>query len=128
MPRSTEPSRSVPSIPSRVPERDIRSLAGVLEPIVRVLADRLQHAKPVVLAVHLHERLVNERLQFVDDHLARVSADGFGVHEGAPAGEDGHAPEQTLLRVRQQRVAPVNRRAQRLLPLGSVARAGGEEL
>jgi len=79
------------------------------------------------VAVHLHERLVDERLQLVDDR-ARVSADGFGVHEGAPAGEDGHAPEQTLLRVRQQRVAPVNRRAQRLLPLGSVARAGGEQL
>ena len=88
-------------IPAGVPQRDLARLAGGLEPLAGVLADRLQHPEPVALAVHLHERLVDERLQLVEDGLAGVCADGLDVRERAPAGEDGHAPEQALLRLRR---------------------------
>ena len=99
-----------------------------LEPLAGVLADRLQHPEPVALAVRLHEGLVDERLQLVEDGLAGVCADGLDVREGAPAGEDGQAPEQALLRLLEERVAPVDRGPERLLPLGNVARAGREHV
>ena len=73
-------------------------LAGAVEPLARVLADRLQHPKPVALAVHLHERLVDERLQLVEDRLARVRADGLDVREACtrrrrrPCAGTGAAP------------------------------------
>ena len=60
--------------------------------------------------------------------LAGLGADGLDVGERAAAGEDRHAPEQPLLRLGEERVAPVDRGAQRLLPLGRVARAGGEHV
>ena len=53
-------------IPVGVPQRDLRRLARGLEPLARVLADRLQHPEPVALAIHLHERLVDERLELVE--------------------------------------------------------------
>jgi hypothetical protein len=77
---------------------------------------------------NLHESLVDKRFQLVEDGLAGACADGLDVGEFAPSGEDGHAPEQALLRLRKERMAPVDRGAQRLLPLGSVARAGCEHL
>ena len=99
-----------------------------LEPLASVLTDRLQHPEPVTLAVGLHESLVDERLQLVEDVLAGVCADRLDVRERAASGEDGQTPEQALLRVLEQRVAPVDRGAQRLLPLGNVARAGCEDV
>ncbi len=54
-------------IPLGVPQRDLAGVSpAVLEPLAGVLADRLQHPEPVALAVHLHERLVDERLQLVE--------------------------------------------------------------
>jgi hypothetical protein len=115
-------------IAAGVPQLDVTRLAGALEVLARVLADRLQHPEPVALAVRLHESLVDERLQLVEDRLAGVGADGLDVRECAPSGEDGHAPEHALFRLRKERVAPVDRRAQRLLPLGNVAKAGRQYL
>jgi class 3 adenylate cyclase len=87
-------------IPAGVLQRDLARLARGLEPLTSELSDRLQHPEPVTLAVGLHEGLVDERLQFVKGGLAGVCADGFEIGEGAPSGEDGHAPEQALLRFR----------------------------
>ena len=50
-------------------------------------------------AVRLHERLVDERLQLVEDALARLGADGLDVGERAASREDGQPPEQALLRL-----------------------------
>ena len=88
-------------VPAGVPQRDLARLARRLEPLAGVLTDRLQHPEPVTLAVGLHERLVDERLQLVEDGLAGVCADRLDVRERAASGEDGQAPEQTLLRVRR---------------------------
>ena len=117
-----------PRVAAGVPQRDVTRLARGFEPLARVLADRLQHPEPVALAVRLHERLLDQRLQLVEDGLAGVGADRLDVGKRAPSGEDGHAPEQALLRLREERVAPVDRGAQRLLPLGNVARSGREHL
>ena len=109
-------------------QRDLARLARRLEPLAGVLTDRLQYPEPITVAVGLQESLVDERLQLVEDVLAGLCADRLDVRERAASGEDGKTPEQTLLRVLEQRVAPVDRGAQRLLPLGNVARAGGEDL
>ena len=84
-----------------MPQRDLARLARRLEPLACVLTDRLQHPEPVTLAVGLHESLVDERLQLVEDVLAGVCADRLDVRERAASGEDGQTPEQTLLRVRR---------------------------
>ena len=47
--------------------------------------------------------------------------------EGPPAGEDGERAEHAARRVVEQVVAPVDRRAQRALPLGQVARAARQQ-
>ena len=47
--------------------------------------------------------------------------------ERAAAGEDGETGEDALLLGREQPVRPVDRRAQRALPLGKVARAPRQE-
>jgi hypothetical protein len=54
---------------------------------------------PVAVAVRLHERLVDERFQLVEDALARLWADGLDVREGEPSREDGCPAEQSLLRL-----------------------------
>ena len=96
------PSPDLPAdlrVSARVPQRDLARLAGGLEPLAGVLADRLQHPEPAALAVRLHERLVDERLELVEDALAGVGADRLDVRERAASREDGHAPEQALLRL-----------------------------
>ena len=57
-----------------------------------------------------------------------AAADGLGRGERAAAGEDGEAREERLLVGAEQVVAPVDRRAERLLAGGQVARAAGEEV
>src|SRR5205085_5158774 len=114
--------------PAAISQRNFPQLADVLEALPSILCDRLQHREPVTLAVRLYECLVDERLQFVKSALAGVCADGLEIGESASSYEDGHAPEQALLRLRQEGVAPVDRGAQRLLPFGSVARAGPEDI
>ncbi len=50
-------------IPLGMPQRDHAGLPGVLEALPGIFADRLEHPEPVASAIHLHERLVDERLQ-----------------------------------------------------------------
>ena len=84
-------------------------LAGLLQPFTRVLADRLQH--PVALVREAEQALLDERLQRVEVG----AADLLGGLQRAAAGEDGERAEETLLLLREQVVAPVDRRPQRLL-------------
>jgi len=107
-------------VPMSMSQRYLVGLAGSLEPFSRVFANRLQHLEPV-LCLDLHERLVHERLEPVECGRLRVGADGFDIFERTAACEEGHAPEEPLLRLRQQRMAPVDRRPERLLPPRAVA-------
>ena len=112
MPRSTDADLvgALDSVPDLA--ADLRVSAGVSECDSRVspaassrsscvLGDRLQHPEPVALRVDLHERLVDERLELVEAALARLRADRLDVGDRAAAGEDGHPPEQPLLRLAQ---------------------------
>ena len=55
-----------------------------------------------VLAVHLHERLVEQRLEVVEDVAAGFAAHGLDVGQGRTRDEDRHAAEQPLLRLVEQ--------------------------
>ena len=85
-------------------------LAGVLEPLGSVLADRLQHPEAVALA-DANQALVDERLERVEICVAHR----FRRPERAAAREDCEPCEEPLLVLVQQLVAPLDRRAQRLL-------------
>ena len=75
-----------------VAAREVVCLAGLLEPLGRVLADRLQHPEAVVVA-DADEALVDEGLQRVEVGVA----DLLGRLERAAAAEDGEPREETLL-------------------------------
>ena len=98
-------------------------LSRCLQPLRRVLADRLQHAVTSVVEVRVGERLVDEAREQVE-HLRLVhfasGADDFGRVERPAAREDRQAPEQHALFGRQQVVTPVDQRAQ-----GALARQRG---
>jgi len=95
---------------------EVGLLARVAKALGRKLPDRLEHPESLPLA-HADEALVDERLQPVDVR----AADRFGRLEGAAAAEDGKAGEQPLLVFREEVVAPIDRRAQRLLARLGVA-------
>ena len=65
-----------------------------LEPLPRVVPDRLQH--PVATVPEAEEPLLDERLQGVEVGVG----DLLGSFERASAGEDGEAGEELLLLVR----------------------------
>ena len=110
-------------VAARVAGGDVGGGARLLELLAGIVGDRLEHPQA---AVRLDdERGVDERLELVERPLPR---DRLGVGERAPAREDGEAPERLLRGLVEERVAPVDRRAERLLALRAVARARGEEL
>src|SRR5207302_7618328 len=74
-----------------------------------VLANRLQH--PEALAGVAEKALVDERLQRVEIRARNLLR---GLERGAAA-EDGQLAEQALFHRVEQMMAPLNRRAQRLL-------------
>ena len=88
---------------------DFAVLALVVKPLGGVLPDRLQH--PEALVGEAEEALLDERLQRVEigscDLLRRV--------QRAAAREDRERSEETLLFLRQEVVAPSDRRPERLL-------------
>ena len=112
-----------------VPAPDSSASPLDLQALERVRADRLQH-REARLAVGLfllaEQAVVDQRREPGEDVLA--AADGLGGVERAAAGEDGEAREERLLVRAEQVVAPVDRRAERLLAGGQVARAAGEEV
>jgi hypothetical protein len=100
----------------------IIGFAPSLELVDRVLPDRLEHRDAVPKPPY--EALVEQRLERVEVG----GTDIFGCLERAAAGENRQTREQLLLVVRQELVAPLDRRAQRPLALRQVTRARGEEL
>jgi hypothetical protein len=90
-------------------------LAGLLQPFHGVLADRLEHRK--ALRVPADEALVEQGSERVELGLA----DSLGRVQREAAGEHTEPSEELLLSARAELVAPLDRRAQRALPLGQVA-------
>src|SRR5262245_45405462 len=92
-------------------------LAASCEPFACVFTDRLEHPEALVRVPD--EALVDQRLQRVEfgacDLLRRL--------ERAAAAEDGQAGEELMLLRAQQIVAPLDRRAQRLLAHLGIAAA-----
>ena len=92
-------------------------LARPLETFERVLPNRFQH--PVARIRKAHEALLDERLQGVELR----ACDFLGGLQRAAAGEDGEPPEEMPLHFREELVAPLDRRPQRLLAGVGVAAA-----
>ena len=91
------------------------------------LPDRLEHHEPDFPAVvdPAYQRLVDKRREAVQDGQAdRLGiADFLGRTERPPAAEDRQAHEELPLRLLEQLVAPLDRRAKRSLPLRERARS-----
>ncbi len=95
---------------------------GVVEPLAGELADRVEHLEP--LAGAHHERAVHQRLQRVE----HVAGHLLGGLQRPAAGEHRQVRERAPLALVQQVVAPLDRRPQRALALGRVARAAGQQV
>ena len=112
-----------------MPQRQRVFLPGRLQPFGGVLPDRVQQPVPGVagrLAVQHHQRLVDQRDEQPEDLLGPdglVRAHLLG-HVQVPAGEGRQPPQQHLLGLVQQLIAPVHGGPQRLLAQrrGPVAR------
>ena len=84
-------------------------LAGVVEPLDGVLANRLEH--PEAFLGPADEALLDKRLEEIHVRIGHVLRD---VEREAP-GEDGQPCEQALLLRRQEAVRPLDRRPECLL-------------
>jgi hypothetical protein len=111
----------------RVPAADIVLVATGGQPLQRKLADRLQHGvarrRPVLGAPH--QALVDQHGQSVQDVAVAVDH-GLGGVQRPAAGEHPEPPEERLLCLAEEVVAPGDRIAQRPLAGGQVARAAGQ--
>ena len=95
-----------------------------------VFADQFEHAEArltIAGLLALHQALIVERGQAVEHGRVVVSRDRLNRCQRDATLEDGQAGQQPLLLLGQQRVAPVERGAQRLLACRQIARAAGEE-
>src|SRR5262249_13785172 len=102
-------------VASSVPIGNIGHRARRLELLAREVRDRLEHPQT---ALRLYdERRVDERLQLIECSL---TGDRLGIDERAPAREDGETPERILRGRVEEGVAPVDRRAERLLAFVAV--------
>ena len=107
-------------------------LAGRDELFARVLADRLEHPVPHRVAVHEHERAIDEAGQTVFQvegiHPAGVVADDPGRHRDRPApAEHRQAPEQAAVLVVEEVPAPIDHRVERLLARDGRPAAPGQQ-
>jgi len=110
-------------------------VSAVTQALQRVLPDGLQQPEARLAVAHLrpHQAAVHQRTQRVHDvpGPGRVRRPGgaAGLCGGQVEGSCKHpqAGEQRLLTGRQQVEAPVQSAPQRLLPLGQVARAAGQQ-
>ena len=115
-----------------MPPAGALELAGCLELLAGVLADRLEHPEARlavgVLAEAQQQALLDERVEVFEGVARAVRvADGRGRLEPEAADEHGQAPKQRLLALEQQVVAPGDRVAQRALALVGVQRAAGQQ-
>ena len=105
--------------PFAVPEPRRALLAGLGDALAGELAHGLEHVE-ARLAAHLgaHEQaLLDERSQPVERVEPGVRHHGRGGVLGEAAGEDAEAAEEDALLGPQQVEAPLERGAQRLVPL-----------
>ena len=105
----------------RVPPMQVMRFAHGVEPLGRVLADRLEHpvARPSLRLALPQQALVEQRLE-------RVWVGAGDLLRGlvrAAAGEDGEASEEALLLFCEQVIRPLDRRPQGLLARIGVAPA-----
>ena len=91
------------------------SLAGLLEPLARVLTHGLEQQTSAA-RLGDDEALIDQRL----DLIQRRARDGLGVIERERSAEHGQASKGHLLGLVEQVVAPGDRRPQRPLALGQV--------
>ena len=116
-----------------VTSSELVGLAAFSQPLEGEGTDRVRHREPD-LAVRLgspDQALVGQVGDPVEDvapELLGRSADQLGRLQVAAAAEAGQALEQVPARLVEQVVAPGDRAAQGALPLGHVARPGGEQL
>ena len=107
----------IPGVPLAQPGH----LAQLVEMLEGELANRLQHEETAA-GERLHEAGLGDRPQGLD----RCARDLLGSIERERPGHDGQSREELLQLGRQQVVAPLDRRAERSLPSGRVAGAGGQ--
>src|SRR5437763_7344561 len=93
------------------PPAELISFARLLQQFRRVLADRLEHPE-AIFTTEAYETLIDERLKGVDIRRADLLR---RVKRPAPV-EDSKPGEELLLRLAEQFVAPLDRRAECLLP------------
>src|SRR5687767_13007951 len=111
----------------RVAPGDLVRSGRLAEAHGRELADRLEHPE-ASFAVRLL-RLQDETLLDKGGELGQVRVtDRLSRLDRPAAGEDRKAGEQRLFALVEQAVAPLDRRAQRLLARRQIARAPGGEL
>ena len=103
-----------------MPAADRVGVGRAVEQLDRELPDRVEHPEAPA-APAPHEALHDQGLQAVELRIA----DRLGRLEREASLEDREAAEGSCSSGPEQLVAPLERRAQRALALGSVARAGG---
>src|SRR5215510_12772053 len=95
--------------------KPVRLMIG--EALACELADRLQHREPAVSLAD--EALVDER----GERVQVAVADRLGRLERPAAGEDRETCQEVLFTGLEEVVAPLDRGAQRALPLGEIPRS-----
>ena len=105
-----------------VPTPDGLAVAARRETLERVLADRLEHSQARLVAAAL-VRSSSRLFRRSDSTPSRMSSvgllgDELGGAEREPADEDAEAREELLLCGLEELVAPLDRPAERPLPLG----------
>ncbi len=129
-------SRGKVGVVGRVGAADERTRPAVVEPLGRILPDRLEHYQARLAARHIglsDEALLEERRERfhhvdVATHLLVCRGRDRLHRREVRVGKDREDLEQALLPGIEELVAPFDRRPQRLLPLGQVAGRAPEQL
>src|SRR6266536_101047 len=106
----------------------LRTLAARFEPVQPVLTDRFQHPESWL---HIsdrflsHQILVQQRgdaIQYINAQIGVRIAERFGNRHGPSRHKRGEPPEEPLLGLVEQIMAPGDRAEQRLLTNGEIPR------
>jgi hypothetical protein len=116
-----------------VPPLDKVELAGLPQPVQAVGADRVE--QPIAGTARSLARDDKGPIYQAGQHVQEVRAvrrvvrpgDLLRSRQGAPLRAHGEAAQHAPFRRRQQLPAPVDRRPERLLPVGPAAPAGGQD-
>ena len=130
-PTTRRRGRAKSGVVAGVAAGEIRRVALGCQPFGTVLAERLQQPEGGWVSQVCHNHgLVDQRRHDVDDIVAewRPGGDRVGGGHVEASGEDGEPPERRSFVVVEQPPAPVERGAQRLVPLDSPVASGGEDI